>query len=118
MRSGKRQLAVEQHHGEQILHIDVRHAAVVDGIGARALDANDDFFDVVRLDMLGANKCEQRIERRLYEQSGVNLDLELALGLELVAEARLRLANEIAGTAAAIRPARHRGRAKGAPPRE
>ena len=38
----KRDRAVENHHRAQVLHADVRHVAVVGGIGALVRDTDDD----------------------------------------------------------------------------
>ena len=57
--------AVKQHHGAHVLHADVRHVAVVDGVGALVRNTHHQPFDLSGLDLVLADQVEQAVERGL-----------------------------------------------------
>ena len=58
-------VAVEQHHGAHVLHADVGHVAVVDGIRALVRDRTTSFSTSAALMLVLADQLEQPVERRL-----------------------------------------------------
>src|SRR6266849_4034375 len=56
---------VEEHYGHHVLHADVRHIAVADGIGFIAGDAHDHFGDILGSKGALVEETGKRVERSL-----------------------------------------------------